>query len=173
MEGLFRGRIGAALKAGDLGRAESIVRQRLGVSDPSVPVWLWCQHAARSFAVPGFVRCPGPSFLDRPDSYGSGDIGWSDPSWLMWFRNRIDCFGLLTKGVKGSPPPCRLEVLLHVWFLHLEETEEMLARLRHEQLEPPKPAAGSKVFTTNLVPRPIDRVAARVSGIHGACRERE
>ncbi len=57
----------------------------------------------------------------------------------------------------------RIPVELHVFFVRLEETEEMLAALRRADAEIiVEQIARSKVGQTNLVIRPIDATAARV-----------
>lgn len=62
----------------------------------------------------------------------------------------------------------RLTVALHIGFLYLEETQEMLERLRGEPQQAPKLPGTSKVFSTQVKPRPIDRTAARGMAEGGA-----
>lgn len=56
-------------------------------------------------------------------------------------------------------------VSLHVGFVFVIETDEMLDNLRNEPVAETKPAKGSKISDpAGRVPHPIDRVAARVTG---------
>ncbi len=52
---------------------------------------------------------------------------------------------------------------LHVFFLFLEETPEMIERLQAAEPETKDCVARSKIFETQLIPSPIDRVAIRCS----------
>ncbi len=58
-----------------------------------------------------------------------------------------------------------LSVELHIFFVHLLETEEMLEKLKKDKERPKyKGPAVSKIETTTLTDiSPIDRVAARVT----------
>lgn len=91
--------------------------------------------------------------------------GWADDTWVMWIKNRLATLGVLDGG--QSPAPIEhTTAVLHVGFIFIIETEEMLSRLRaneetgkaiHAQF------ARSKLASTNEIVRPIDRVASRVS----------
>jgi len=157
------GRIGRSLAAGDIETAEAIVRERLGINNPEVQVRKWCATAAMAFSTSRAILTSGGGFV--AGNYYQGDPGWSDSTWIMWFRNRADAAGLLSAPALGHPDDGRLKVLMHVFFLCIEETEEQLLRLRNEKLEEAKLPSTSSVFSTNAIPQPIDRVAARVSGI--------
>lgn len=88
---------------------------------------------------------------------------WSEASRLVWLKQRVAETGALRAGEKGAPP-VRITSPLHVGFLYLEETDEMLTRLRNEVVSPePALPTTSRIFSSNLVPTPIDRVAARVA----------
>lgn len=88
---------------------------------------------------------------------------WPDDTWAMWLKNRLAEARLLDFGKNTDPielPP----LPLHVFFLTLPETPEMLTRLRGGD----GPAKGyviprSKISKSKRFIRPIDRVAARVT----------
>lgn len=57
-------------------------------------------------------------------------------------------------------------VAIHVGFVFIHETDEMIERLRTEPMGDVKPAKGSRIADpSGRVPRPIDGVAAKVTGI--------
>ena len=92
---------------------------------------------------------------------------WSDDSWAMWWKNRIAEAGLF--GVPGCSPNSfdAYGCPMHVGFLHLEETDEMIEFLRNE-LAPDPDAKRRMVVSPGIEriqtsPLPIDRVAARVA----------
>lgn len=98
----------------------------------------------------------GPFFNEHPIP-----IDITDPR--MWFKNRLISCGVLVAGCKGILPG-QIFVPLHIGFLHLNETPEMLARLAEKpSLEEESKVARSKVFKTAQILRPIDRVALRVA----------
>lgn len=88
---------------------------------------------------------------------------WWDGSWFSWFKNRLAAGGLLPCG-RDDRAAVWLGVPLHVFFVALEETPEMLVRLRNEPV-----AAGPGPATPGIGRRgtvgPIDRVAARVASV--------
>lgn len=89
-----------------------------------------------------------------------------DDYFVVWLKNRLTEMGAFgTEEGRSGKDAGRLTVPLHVFFLCLEETAEMLQRLARDDGEVAASAARSKVFTTPLVPRPVDQVAGRVSGI--------
>lgn len=101
-----------------------------------------------------------------PTFPATGKPPWSGATWEMWLRVRLEelrAFKSFNRGVSTGS----LHVTLHVFFIHLEETEEMLEVLRRPEprrhLRQPLGASASKVFSTHLMPHPIDRVAARVA----------
>jgi len=57
----------------------------------------------------------------------------------------------------------QLTVTLHVFFLSIEETPEMLSRLPEEGSEKSGPTTPG-ISRTNRKPKPIDRTAQRVTG---------
>lgn len=88
---------------------------------------------------------------------------WWDGSWFSWFKNRLAAAGLLPCG-RDDRAAVWLGVPLHVFFVSLEETPEMLVRLRNEPV-----AAGPGPASPGIGRRgtvgPIDRVAARVASV--------
>lgn len=87
------------------------------------------------------------------------DTDWSDSTWVCWIRNRLA--GRWLAGFQLED--IRFYCDLHVGFLRLEETPEMLARLPEGSPKEPT-AARSKISKTTLKEiEPVDRVAARVS----------
>jgi hypothetical protein len=94
---------------------------------------------------------------------GHFDGSWSEDSVMSWLKIRLLELGAFVAG-KNYPAEVSLLTTMHVFFIALEETEEMLANLRHELAEVKSSVARSKIFSTNKrVLEPIDRVAARVT----------
>ncbi len=80
---------------------------------------------------------------------------------LPWLKNRVANW-LIPLGADEREPKFKTE--FHVFFLFLDETEEMLELLRKpEPKEEREQVARSKIFQTNLIPVPVDRVATRCS----------
>lgn len=127
--GPINGPIAAAIKRGDIETAARIASERFGVPVPAT----------------------------TPPA-GQGRRGWTDSTWLMWFKNRA-VFQFGGTATDESVRTCRL----HVGFLSLPETEEMISALREPNLELVFRVARSKIFGTPFVPIPIDRVAMRVA----------
>jgi hypothetical protein len=98
----------------------------------------------------------------------------SDASLICWLK-----FRLWVEPDLSEQPPDRddefegLSTLLHMGFVFVEETAEMIERLKVEDLttvpgelerrSETVDVARSQVFSTHLIPRPIDRVAGRVA----------
>jgi hypothetical protein len=88
---------------------------------------------------------------------------YADDDWRMWFSSRLEevkkwppCGGQLSVTFNDYGCP------LHVFFISLEETDEMLARLHHD---PEKKKGGPStpgIERTEIVLQPIDRVASLV-----------
>jgi hypothetical protein len=93
---------------------------------------------------------------------------------LVWLKQRLNDAGLLP--VSGNPPPddkpTATTAVLHVGFLCVPETEEMMCRLRNEPLptDTNNPAR-SKMFETaqKQIVTPIDALAGKVT--HGPAGE--
>jgi hypothetical protein len=88
--------------------------------------------------------------------------GWSDESWRSWIKNRLS-----NHFIPGFDSSCVTWVTarLNIFFIHIEENEEMLVLLRQWN-EPEKDfsVAVSKIFDeAGRVPTPIDRTANRVA----------
>jgi len=88
---------------------------------------------------------------------------WSASSWDCWFCARLSSNDL-SKGygtVDDSKSP--VTAILHVFFIYLEETAEMLSRLDDEpEVKPPKVTRSKLGPNEPRLVRPIDRVAHRV-----------
>lgn len=82
---------------------------------------------------------------------------------VEWLKLRLMQIGAFAS--KGNIQVVRVKCELHIFFPCLEETEDMLALLAWDEEQIQQAEARSKIFATNLVPRPIDTVAQRVSGI--------
>jgi hypothetical protein len=98
-------------------------------------------------------------------------LHWSDCTWAMWLKHRMDAAGLLP-GPGCAAAEITLPTTLHVGFATVHEDDAMLARLRvpetlprHRPADDEAPVARSRIFTATAIPRSIDAVAARVSGI--------
>ncbi len=86
---------------------------------------------------------------------------WSNQTWRLWIKNRLEEKNLFPNGCNSDFP--HFATTFHVFFLQLDETEEMLARLRNEPAEEAK-TAKSKIFNPDSrKPIPIDRVAMNVA----------
>ena len=90
--------------------------------------------------------------------------GWSDESWRAWIKRRVDHH--FTAGCDSYNSTPWVSATMHVFFIHLEETEEMLLLLRkYNDLGPEQAVvAFSKIFDdAGRIPTPIDRTAKRVA----------
>lgn len=89
--------------------------------------------------------------------------GWSDGSWHMWWKRQLDRCRLLRVSDYVFDDP-KFSTRLHVFFLSIEETPEMLARLPEEDGKERKGPTTPGISRTNRKPKPIDRTAQRVTG---------
>ena len=112
----------------------------------------------RLTAAEAFQVCRG--WQKMGGSVKRGRMNWSDCTWFMWIKQR------LVLPAMGSPgPDVRFATPLHVFFLSLYESEEMIARLPEGG---PRDATGRRPrnrlsASTLTALTPIDRVARRVS----------
>lgn len=91
------------------------------------------------------------------------DVVWSDGSWSMYWKTQIIKDDLFEKP-GGRPARFEdLKVPMHVFFLHLEETDEMLTRLRNDNTVVRSGPSTPGIERTVEKPVPVDRVAGRVS----------
>ena len=99
------------------------------------------------------------------DGSMSGVGGWSEATWLTWFKVQLCKLERIPCGCREAPP-VHFKVAMHVFFIYLEETPEMLVKLLAGDSSVPTDLglARSKIFRTQLLPEPIDRTAARCSG---------
>lgn len=84
-----------------------------------------------------------------------------------WIKNRLaelECFPHGCDAGEINPPSMNM----HVFFLCLEETDEMVSRLKNERIIANGTVARSKVGKTSRVIRPIDKTAQAVSGFTDA-----
>lgn len=134
------GPLGLAMAARDAGFIAGWVSGKYGAT--VTREWVWLRLSRARF--PGYTR------------------GYSDGSWASWWKRRLEEDGRFESG--GTPPePIDFVTELHVGFVAIEETAEMLARLAGEKAEAGGPAtpAIERVMTR---PQPIDRTAAIVVG---------
>lgn len=105
---------------------------------------------------------------------------WDDDHWVEWYRAVLVESGALPldeslhedrrttsvwrEDLEELRGPIWLGVELHVFFLHLQETVEMLRRLHTERTQLAPEVARSKMFSAVERVRPIDRTAALVAG---------
>jgi hypothetical protein len=99
-------------------------------------------------------------WITKPSDFSLWD--WWDNSWRAWFKRRLQDAGYLQPGGK-EPPPIRCGCELHIGFIGIEESPEMLERLRREPGPVPETIATPGMTRTNQKLQPIDRVAARVT----------
>lgn len=87
---------------------------------------------------------------------------WADDDWRMWFEVQLRSLGW-EPWIGKSSDAKRMVVLLNVFFIHLEETELHLSRLRHYKHEEINPTLATPgIERTNQVVTPVDIVASRV-----------
>lgn len=99
------------------------------------------------------VRAPDPAPF-CPSEVGLEDFCWLCRTGLVKHRPRPKISGIVTD---------RLSCEMHVFFMHIEENELHLERLRKPEPDTKKVVAKSKISTTVLAGiTPVDRVAARV-----------
>ena len=82
-----------------------------------------------------------------------------------WIKTRLIETGFFSTGTADDQPDYVIGKF-HVFFMFLEETEEMLSRLRLDDEAIDAIIARSGIFSTSLIPTPIDRVAWLVSGLN-------
>lgn len=91
-----------------------------------------------------------------------------DDCQIIWLNNRLRELQYIPTTFSGTLFDERFEVVMHVFFLSLEETPEMLARLPEVTATDKKlQTARSKISTTPLAIQPIDGLAGVVSGVKG------
>lgn len=122
--------------------------------------------AVRRFVLTMFDIDPGESaaesLCDAWQSEKRSDRWDTSAGPAMWCKNRLQEWKLWpTAGHEGCGD-IRLEAILHVFFLFLEETQEMIALLPEGSPTEAK-LARSKVSKTNKVIQPIDKTAERVT----------
>lgn len=115
----------------------------------------------------------GPEFVEyhnatRQASRAFGVVlsdGWSDGSWAMWWKNRLEAAGLFPH-LGRDPLPVHLDVELHTGQIGRYASPEEMAEL--ETMELPDyyqdTTATPGIERTQEMPTPIDRTAARVTG---------
>ena len=128
--------------------------------------WFDCNLAAEQAVKLSRVYKKTSKDRVRKDKAGGFLITAAGP--LVWLKTRLNDYGLLpvSKSKANDDAPSAVTAILHVGFLSVAETEEMLSLLRREPKtdETNKPAR-SKMFATaqkqNVAP--IDAVAERVA----------
>lgn len=91
-----------------------------------------------------------------------GQQHWSDGTWALFWKTQLIEAALIAGAGSQGGPTITVPVPLHIFFLWLEESPEMLARLRRpDHTKPAGPSTpGIERVMTN--PQPIDRTAALV-----------
>lgn len=94
------------------------------------------------------------------------DARWSNESWMCWLKIQAMKAFFGHDYTHQHSDPRVVTAVFHVFFAHLDETEDMLVLLRAEDAGKGKEyhEARSRIVSTNLVIRPINRVADRVTG---------
>lgn len=93
-----------------------------------------------------------------------GSFGWKESTWLIWFKNRLSEAGYLSSRADDDALAFRATARLHVWFLYLRESVEMIAFLQAEGKPRESSVARSRLFASLLRElRPIDKTAWRMS----------
>lgn len=109
----------------------------------------------------------GKAFKHAMELFGHG---YEDcDTWALWFSNRLrELHKVFYHGNGDGLSGDRLSsCTFHVFFLSLEESPEMLERLRNENKTAQASVASSKISRTPLATiEPIDRVARRVVPQH-------
>jgi hypothetical protein len=84
---------------------------------------------------------------------------------LIWLKNRILENGLLERAGGKQPDAVEFFTEHHMFFIFIEETKEMLARLNKEKARSEAEAARSKVFREMPIHnvQPIDKTAWKVA----------
>ncbi len=87
----------------------------------------------------------------------------ADDTVVAWLKNRMAELGMFRVGCEHDE--IVLATTLHVGFVSVVETDEHISRLRNIEVERKEESqvARSKVFSTNEVIHPVDRVAIRVA----------
>lgn len=86
---------------------------------------------------------------------------WGDGTWLMFLKSRLEEIGCFKNG-------CQIAVeggctaVMHVFFINIEETPEMVARLRNEKPDQIAVARTKLNKDTSGYVEPIDGNAAKV-----------
>lgn len=101
---------------------------------------------------------------------------WSDGSWAMYYKAQLIEQGRIGHGQDGAEPlpPVCLKVVMHCFFLCVEETPEQLARLRVRDTSDDLAKLGVQtpgIERTQEMPQPIDRTAAKVVGLNTEPRQ--
>lgn len=92
------------------------------------------------------------------------DPEWSNGSWHLWLKNRLDEMGVFQSRGEYSRQESVVTAVLHIFFIGLDEDDDMLALLHNEKTALPRSLwyASSRAFKDLTVLNPIDRTAARV-----------
>lgn len=97
------------------------------------------------------------------------DPNWSDGSWAMYWKTQLIKAGHFgTVGYRESDFLTAVTATLHVGFVSIEETPDMVEVLRRPELAYDPDAAKRGLSTPGIArtlhsPEPIDRVAKRVT----------
>lgn len=107
------------------------------------------------------------TFADRMSSAARGhENRWETTAGpYCWLKNRITEESLLPTPPCLPPSDGGATAVLHVGFIWIRETDEMISRLRNEPTQPGSPARSRFFGEASRSPvSPIDATAARVTG---------
>lgn len=95
----------------------------------------------------------------------TGECRWKSTTtgYVMWTRNRLTERGAFHVRDGGTYHDDRVCCDLHVFFLFIDETDEMIANLKNETAKALYQEARSRVFKTAQILTPIDKTAQRVA----------
>jgi hypothetical protein len=98
----------------------------------------------------------------EPDDYRFRD--WTNGTWAIFFRNRLNQHGLLILEANKKPRDIRVACELSIGFVEIVETEEMKQRLRNEAIIEDQATPRTKLTASNpQIVNPVDRIARRVT----------
>lgn len=97
--------------------------------------------------------------------WGGSNGGWSDSTWFMFLKNRIDELSRYpaTPNTSGKCVKSETTAVMHVFFLYLEETPAMIQRLKNESKSKSVVARSKLTKHTAEFVEPVDSMATKVT----------
>lgn len=119
------------------------------------------RERVRSFVIEWFEFDPSERLIDQIIALAEKS-NWRWSCDYVWLKSRLVGLGVFR--TLGMVTDIAFKTPLHFFFLHIDETPEMIARLQNERVVDEPTPARSKVFADDsLIPVPIDRTALRVA----------